>query len=254
MIATTAPIPGQLAHNHSMNMDMHLVATYNDGTKGIYSDMLQKFAAVLKRRVKSDLQNVVVVTGRTGSGKSTLAIQLARAVAGPDWDLSANYIYGAQDFREKLRNGDVCRSVSLFDEGVVSFNSLTGNARDDRDMVVLLDVLRSWGMTTIICIPSFYDLNKRIREHLIDYLVVCPERPLISGYKSRGFFEVYRPQSMQWSDKTYWSNLGAGVFKPLDAKTDMEYQAIKLARQRDQVAKFLNSGKKDDEDEEEADE
>lgn len=243
----TAPIPGQLVHNHKMRVDMHLIATYSGGDKGIYSDMLQKFAAHLRRRIKNELQNVIVVTGRTGSGKSTLAIQLARAIAGPDWDLSANYVYGAADFREKLRKGDAGRSVSLFDEGTVSFNSLTSNARDDRDMVVLLDVLRSWGMTTIICIPSFYDLNKRIREHLVDYLVVCPERPLISGYKSRGFFEVYQPQGMQWSDKVYWSNLGAGVFKQLDAKTDMEYQAIKLARQRAQVEKFLNDGKKDDE-------
>lgn len=250
----TAPIPGQLVYNRAMRADMHMVATYADDKKAIYSDMLQKFAAHLKKRIKNELQNIIVVTGRTGSGKSTLAIQLAKAVAGPDWDLATNYIYGADDFREKLRNGNAGRTVSLFDEGSVSFNSLTSNARDDRDMVVLLDVLRSWGMTTIICIPSFYDLNKRIREHLVDYLVVCPERPLVHGYKARGFFEVYAPQSMQWSDKVYWANMGAGVFKALDTKTDMHYQSIKLARQRSQVEKFLNSGKDENEEtEQEAD-
>lgn len=250
----TAPIPGQLVHNHNMAVDMHLIASYDDDSKGIYSDMRTKFAALLKRRIKDKLQNIVVITGGVGSGKSTLAIQLAKDLEGPDWDISSNYIYNAEDFKKKLSKGDAIHSVLLFDEGIVTFNSLTVNARDDREMVTLFNILRSWSMTAFICIPKFGDLNKKLRNALVDFLIMCPKKPLLPQYKARGFFEVYAPKTTPWSDKVYWELLGAGVYKALDAKTDIIYQAIKLEHQRIQVKRFLELGKKDTDEDEEADE
>lgn len=233
------------AYNRALkaDMDLHEVYTVGGQRRGVYTDMLPKLAAYIKRRANKQHQTVVVISGRTGTGKSTCAIQLAREID-PDWEIAEGYIYSADDLRRLLAGGQARRSINLFDEGSVSFNSLRSNARDDRDMVVLLDILRSWEMTTIICIPSFFDLNKRIRDHLIDIWIQCPERPLIKGKEARGYFEAYAPSTAQWTGKTYWNFLGAGKFSKLPAAVDETYQQIKYEHQMAQVRAFIEGGKK----------
>lgn len=231
-------------HNFAMKQDMELREVYFVGNqrRGVYEDMLAKLASLIRRRTNNKRQTVIVITGRTGTGKSTCAIQLARLID-PEWDLEESYVYGADDLRELLKAGRGHRNVNLFDEGSVSFNSLKSNARDDRDMVVLLDILRSWEMTTIICIPSFYDLNKRIREHLVDFWIQCPERPLIKGKPARGYFEAYAPSFIEWTGKTFWNFLGAGKFTPLPRELDETYQQIKYDHQMKQVRAFIDGPK-----------
>lgn len=233
------------AYNRAMKADMDLRAVYYIGgqRRGVYDDMIDKLASYIKRRINNKRQTVIVITGRTGTGKSTCAIQLARRID-PEWELEDRYVYGADDLRDLLKAGRGHRSINLFDEGSVSFNSLKSNARDDRDMVVLLDILRSWEMTTLICIPSFYDLNKRIREHLVDIWIHCPEKPLIQGKDARGYFEAYAPSMAQWSDKTYWNFLGAGKFSPLPHELDEIYQQIKYDHQMRQVREFIDGPQK----------
>lgn len=239
-----------------MRCDMDLKEVYitSGQRRGVYSDMLEKMASLVRRRANNKRQTVIVITGRTGTGKSTCGIQLARLID-PEWNIEEGYVYGANDLRELLKSGKGRRSINLFDEGSVSFNSLKSNARDDRDMVVLLDILRSWEMTTIICIPSFYDLNKRVREHLVDFWIQCPERPIIKGKPARGYFEAYAPSSIEWTGKTFWNFLGAGKFTPLPRELDETYQQLKYDHQMSQVKQFIEgpqkkTRKKKEEDEE----
>ena len=236
------------------DMDLREVYFVSGQRRGVYSDMLEKMASLVRRRANNKRQTVIVITGRTGTGKSTCGIQLARLID-PEWDIEESYVYGANDLRELLKAGKGRRSINLFDEGSVSFNSLKSNARDDRDMVVLLDILRSWEMTTIICIPSFYDLNKRVREHLVDFWIQCPERPLIKGKPARGYFEAYAPSSIEWTGKTFWNFLGAGKFTSLPRELDETYQQLKYDHQMSQVKQFIEgpqkkTRKKKEEDEE----
>ena len=234
-------------------MDLREVYYVGGQKRGVYSDMLDKTAAYVRRRAANKRQTVIVWTGRPGTGKSTGAINLARLID-PEWDLETGYIYGADDLRELMKSGRGRRSINLFEEGSVSFNSLNTHARDDRDMVVLLDTLRSWEMTTEICIPSFYDLNKRIRDHLVDLWIQCPERPLIKGKDPRGYFEVYAPSSIEWTGKTYWNFLGAGKFGPLPRELDEQYQQIKYDHQMALVHAFIDGPKKKTKKKEDAEE
>lgn len=223
-------------------MDLREIYTVNKQRRGVYADMIDKLAQLIRRRAANHKQTVIVITGRTGTGKSTKAIMLAREI-NPEWELSEGYIYSADDLREMLKSGRGRRSINLFDEGSVSFNSLRSNARDDRDMVVLLDILRSWEMTTIICIPSFFDLNKRIRDHLIDFWIQCPDRPIVKDKDPRSYFEVYAPSTTQWTGKTYWNFLGAGKCGKLPVALDEEYQQVKYDHQMKQVRQFIEGNK-----------
>lgn len=241
---------GTLVYNARMHCDMHALMPYKDDEYCIYSDMLKVLARQLKGRLKKKYQNVIVVCGPTGSGKSTLALRLIYEL-NPDWDIRDNYIYDVSDLARKLKHKETADKISLYDEGSVSFNSLNHARKGDKEQVVLLDTCRSLGWTTVICIPSFYDLNKRIRDHLVDYVLMCPSKPLRFGLETRGFFEVFKPHREPWAKSTYFECQGAGVFDKLTGAIAEEYQAVKFEHQMRLLDQFTKDhGKDEDEDEE----
>lgn len=235
------PYHGTKVTNHVMRRDMWLLRPYENEsgqTVGIYDDMLDAVVKILKKRIAADLMNCIVITGRTGSGKSTLGITLARKL-NPAWDLESSYVYSSSDFLEKLRTLDNNTSpIWLIDEGSYILNSKNAMARHDKFLTIALDTLRSRHITAIITLPSLFNLNKSVRDHMIDYLMMCPDKPLIPGYKKRGFFEVYRPQNQKWSDKIFWQLCGAGVYSALDPDIDGRYQTLKRDAQNRLIAQF----------------
>lgn len=250
----TKAIPGTVVFNPYLRVQMHKIADYQDGERAIYSDMMDKFVRHLKNRIKNHHQNLITIEGRTGSGKSTLAVEMARTLY-PTLDLDDSYIYYNRDLANRLKrilNNTNTSKVNFLDEGSVILNSLNSRRSDDNDIVTLLDTLRSWGMTTIICIPKFAHLNKRVVDHLVDYRVVCPSQPLLPGFNSRGFYEIYKQRDNQWSENAYWDCIGAGVYRAMPPDIAKEYEAIKRQHQNqivnDYIDKVTKKGVKDDSD------
>lgn len=221
------------------NKKMHLVTSYvRYGIElGVYSDAFDTFVKQMRKRIKKNLQNVIIVTGDTGSGKSTWCIQFAMALAkelGVPFDLDVDYVYGADDLWDKL-NKPGASPISLFDEGSVSLNSMNSRKTGDRDIVVILDTMRSRGLTTIIALPDIRQCNPSIRRIHANYVIECSsvEHPFVKGY-DRGFFEVKDKRyskKKRYDPDPWWNVLYTGIFGPLDAETDKKYQQIKRARQ-----------------------
>ena len=245
----TRAIPGEVVWNPYLKRNMHKLCDYDkDGqTRALYSDMLPKFVAHLQRRLKNHRQNIIVIDGGTGSGKSTLMITAA-LMQDKKLDLDDSYIYYKKDMAKRLNRiiqGTSTSRINLFDEGSVILNSTNGRRTEDNDLIVLMDILRSWGMTSYICIPDYGDLNKKLRNHLVDYRISCPDDPLVPGYNSRGFYEIYKPSKMTFAKDTWWDCIGAGVYGPLPKKIDEPYQEIKRAHQvtqtKDYIRKYLEA-------------
>ncbi len=221
------------------NKKMHLVTSYvRYGIElGVYSDAFDIFVKTLVRRIKKNLQNVIIVTGDTGSGKSTWCIQFAMTLAkalGVTFDLDKDYMYGSEDLWEKIQNPDAS-PISLFDEGSVSLNSMNSRKTGDRDIVVILDTMRSRGLTTIIALPDIRQCNPSIRRIHANYVIECSsvEHPFVKGY-DRGFFEVKDKRyskKKRYDPDPWWNVLYTGVFGPLPPDIDEKYQKIKRARQ-----------------------
>lgn len=217
--------------------DCELPIVYANSNLVVYEDLLKPFAKTLKKRIKDNHQNTVLIEGRTGSGKSTLAIELCYLLDAK-WDLAENYIYSSGDLKKKLKNQDSSSPISLLDEGSVSLNSNNSQRTDDKRLTVLMDTCRSLGWTTIICIPNRNDLNKRIRENHIDFLIKCPNETVVPGYSKRGFCRLYAHVYRDWCGD-YWHPIGTTIFPKMDKKTQTLYEEIKKKHQLDLISKFV---------------
>lgn len=229
------------------NKKVHVIGYYKKHTENILvcSDAMDLFAKELKSRVKNNYQNIIVIEGGTGSGKSTAAIRLAKTMD-PKWSITDNYIYSLSDLKDKLEraeNGEKVSPISLFDEAVVSLNSRNANKVQDREMVILFNTMRSRGWTTILCVPSIFDLNKSVRATHVDYKLRCPDKPILKGYDRRGFLEFSKAKRSEYtrSGEPYWYLFTAGVYPPLTEEWDREYQKLKNAKQDVLLNKFINT-------------
>lgn len=247
--------PGALYINKRWaNKRQHVVAWYKKGHINMLvgTDTIDLFAKELKKRVKDRYQNVIVVEGGTGSGKSTAAITLAKAMD-PYWNITDNYIYDLNDLRKKLARaeaGEVVSPISLFDEAIVSLNSRNSSRSEDKEMLILFNTMRSLGWTTILCIPSIFDLNKALRTAHVDYKVRCPDRSPVrkKGMPRRGFLEFSKAKRKEFSRdaEPYWYLFAAGIYPPLKKEWNDEYQKLKRARQSDLIQKFIQGGEETD--------
>ena len=227
------------AYNRHLGCELPVLATFNrkDGQHCVYGDVIPAFADVLRRRIEDDRQNVIVVAGDTGSGKSTFALHMCYEMGGKRWDLRSNYIYDVNDLKTKLDRSKPS-PISLFDEGSISLNSNNSMKGDDKMLVALFDTMRSRHWTTFICIPKIEMLNKRIREVHVDYVCRCPIQPVISGYESRGFIQIYKHIRREWGED-YDKLIATGIYPPLDDKTQRLYAAVKASAQARLIDQFV---------------
>lgn len=240
--------PGVLYINKRWaNKRQHVVAWYKKGHINMLvgTDTIDLFAKELKKRVKERYQNVIVVEGGTGSGKSSAAITLAKAMD-PNWSITDNYIYDLDDLRQKLKRaeaGEKVSPISLFDEAVVTLNSRNASRNEDKSVLVLFNTMRSLGWTTILCIPSIFDLNKSLRTTHVDYKVRCPDRPPVRrrGMPKRGFLEFSKAKRKEFTRdaEPYWYLFAAGIYPPMKKEWDEEYQKLKRAKQSSIIQDFI---------------
>ena len=235
------------------NRRQHMLAWYRKGNIPVLvaSDTMDLFAKELKSRIRNNYQNIIVIEGGTGSGKSTAAIWLAKTMD-PNWSITDNYIYSLDDLRNKLERaekGEKVSPISLFDEAVVSLNSRNSNRTEDRDMVILFNTMRSRGWTTILCVPSIFDLNKAVRSTHVDYKLRCPDKSPIKGVPKRGFLEFSKAQRSEYkrTNEPYWYLFACGVYKALPPDWDKEYQKLKNEKQDLLLGAFIRKNTEDGE-------
>lgn len=217
-------LPDLWAYNVFFRKELR--AVYYDGYQVVYQNLIDPLAALLRYRLKEKNQNTVLITGRTGSGKSTIGVQLCQAID-KTFDIERDYVYTAEDLKQKLKDPTSC-PVSLLDEGSVSLNSYNSQRKDDKRLTILLDTARVLGKTNVICMPEMDDLNKRVRQNHIDFLLKCPVVSPIPGFDKRGFYTIYSHEYRDWG-RDWWKPVGTSIFGPMEAQLAKRYDKIKLA-------------------------
>lgn len=149
------------------------------------SPILRKELAKIRNLVLfKDRDWVGVVDGDEGSGKSVLAMQICKELD-PTFD-ATRIVYNAEDFISIIKKASKGQAI-LLDEGYASINARASLSEVNRALVALATEMRQKNLFVVICIPSFFDLDK--------YFAIHRSRALFHVYFNhagdRGQFIVY---------------------------------------------------------------
>lgn len=221
-------------------IDSHLVTHINGRVfvRYLYDDLIGELAKDMHENVKNHFDNVVVVEGAEGSGKSNLAYWIAKKYD-PNFDISTGYVYDFDDLKEKLSQGNDKYSIFWMDETSNMANNRDWQSNDNKNLVNLLEMMRSRGWTLIMCIPKKERLDCYIRENRIRYLVSCyPANFDRYGKKDRGYFELEKKNA-----NGLMKHAGYGSYEIIPEEDKKLYEKIKLQSQEKKIKEIIGSEK-----------
>ena len=201
-------------------------------TRYLYSDLMDRLVEDCHNNIANEWDNCIVVQGREGTGKSSFSIKLAKAL-NPNFNMETDYIYSYEDMVKAVTepgNKDIGR-VFWLDETSSIMNNRDAMTNSSKNMVELLEMMRSRGWTLIMCIPSVERLDKYLRDYRIRYLITVEILAWDNVYKeeSRGYWSL----AFKWGDSYQtFRVIGYGKFDPMSEEEAAEYKAIKLRSQQ----------------------
>ena len=193
----------------------------------LLEDLLDEIAADMRKNIRDDYDNVVIVDGGEGSGKSNLMYQLLIRYD-PNFSIERGYTYDADAFRAKIREGVDLGRTFWMDEGSIIANNRDWNSQNNKSFVKVLETCRSRHYTLGICIPAFERLDVYIREHRVRYLLHCePMEFLNGGMKRRGYCEVRKKNDVTGELEL----IGYAEYDRMPDDVAAKYQELKSASQ-----------------------
>lgn len=139
---------------------------------------------LLWRKAKyQDNDAIIVVAGGEGKGKSTVAIQ---ACATMDWEFNIDRVnLEPEDYIEDLALGKKAQAI-LYDEAATGLFSREAMRGINTTLTKTLQLIRSKNLILVFCIPNFFLLDKYIREHRIDALILVTSKGEARYYDKDG--------------------------------------------------------------------
>lgn len=198
------------------------MTTKPQSSKGYLTKMIPNLDIVKEMLVKHDMDFMMVITGRERIGKSTLALQIAKYVD-PDFT-SKQVVFDIPQLYEqvyKLKKGQVV----IIDEGATAFFARDAMSSDVRDGVKLLTVMGERNLLVLLCVPSFFIVDKYIREHRVAGMVKVTKRGRFKYYSKRRLNSSHynsKANAYAWADPCFVDSFG-----PITGKLWDEYRAHK---------------------------
>ncbi len=114
---------------------------------------------VKKRVLTKDRDWVMVVDGEEGVGKSVLAQQIAKYLD-PNFTID-NITFNSDDFLKMVKNPKTKKGTAIIlDEAFSAVSSRSSLSEVNRAMVGVATEMRQKNLFIILCIPSFFDLDR----------------------------------------------------------------------------------------------
>lgn len=158
---------------------------------------------VKKVIVEQDLDFLLVITGRERIGKSSLALHIAEQVD-PNFTVD-QVVFDTQAMYEQVYSLEP-GSVVIIDEGATAFFSRDAMSTDVKDGIKLLTVMGERNLFVILCVPSFFIIDKYIREHRVSALIRVVARGRFKFYSRRrlkaAFFNP-KVKKFAWGDPSF---------------------------------------------------
>jgi len=155
---------------------------WEESSEGLVIDgYLKKKLDNVKMIIDKNWSATILIDGDTRSGKSTLAMLIAWYLSNMSFTIN-NFAQGLSDCADKIRDLPE-KSILIVDEGSLSFSSRDTMKKEQKVLMKILDVVAQKNLTIIICLPSFFELNKSIATyHSLFLLHVYSDNSWNRGY------------------------------------------------------------------------
>lgn len=197
--------------------------------------MVEALARDMERNVANGYDNVVVIDGVEGSGKSNLAYALCCAYD-HNFDIERQYVYDIDNLKARLNDGDDRYKTFWLDEGSNIANNRDWQTKGNKDLVAILEMMRSRGWTLVFCIPTIERLDVYIRDHRVRYSCHCAPCTIGKHDYPRGGFELRK----RGAKSGHLEYVGWGTYPKMPAEANEVYQRIKLESQTKRLKRFVN--------------
>jgi len=163
--------------------------TTGEEYKNIVGDeFLRNNLDIVRKDLRKDYDCFFVISGREGYGKSTLAAQIALYLD-PTYNLS-RCTFTAEQFEQAVLTADKYQAV-VFDETMGYLGSRGAMSKFNRRLIKIMSEMRSRNLIVILCIPSFFELDKYPAMHRSTGLIHVPKRGMYQSFDYRKKKSIY---------------------------------------------------------------
>lgn len=192
-------------------------------TRGNMTDRsrnLDEYVNYVRRKLRSDSDNMIVIAGEEGSGKSNLALLLCNAISHETFRIEEHLAHDAAGWIDMVKDAPRYGSI-LADEGGEIFMSNDANTIEGKNIKKALQQARRKNLNLVFLAPRHNYLNKTAmyRAHSYFYTYQKVNR----GAISRGYGIKWNPSTAIWQDgKRPWFDVGFYFRFPSVADVDPE--------------------------------
>lgn len=205
----------------------------------LYEDLLDRLVEDLHNNAAQDYDNMIVIQGGEGSGKSHLAYNLCRKYDN-SFDVKECYTYDMDALKERFKKKDYGTGVFWLDEMSNVANNRDWQSQSNKDIVGILETMRSKHFLFCGCIPHVERLDIYIREFRMRYQITCqPMKFEINGRKERGYFELKKRNKNGKMEL-----IGYGIYPKMTEEIRPIYEDLKLKFQQSKIDELIGNDEK----------
>ena len=174
-----------------------------------YLTKLQPNLDIIKEMlVKHDMDFLLTIVGRERIGKSSLALEIAQRVD-PKFTVD-QVVFDIPALYEQVYKLDKGQVV-IIDEGATAFFAREAMNTNVKEGIKLLTVMGERNLLTILCVPSFFIVDKYIRQHRVAGLIKVTKRGRFKFWSRRQLNASHynsKANSYAWADPCFVDSFG----------------------------------------------
>lgn len=203
----------------------------------LYKELTDRLIEDMHANIASHFDNLIVISGSEGVGKSHLAAHICQ-LFDPNFDMDKSYVYDWETFINSI-SGDDPQRVYWMDEAINMASGRDWMHDVNKMLIKILQMMRSKGLTLVMCVPSFGSLDKYIREHRTRYLLIAKKMAWGADKEpKRGYYELRIPMTEKErayvakntknpQAEDFFKSVGYGRFPKMDLDKFGNYESVK---------------------------
>lgn len=224
-----------------LTIEDRIVRRYPSGSyyvKYLFKELMQRMVEDMHSNIEEAFDNLVTIVGSEGVGKSNLAYHVCKSFD-PDFDMAKSAVYSWGQFIDSVSTDP--QKVYWLDEAVLVASGRDWMKDTNKMLVKSLQLIRSYRLTIVMCIPSFDAIDVYIRTFRTRYLIKAvkmawnQDREAVRGYAELKIPKSEGQRTMIGKDakaEDYFTSVGYFRFPKMDPEAAAMYEAMKLKNQQ----------------------